>query len=47
MERLAKFVEFIEACPLGGANFPSRYQYYLEHGKLPQECSSRAVKKRK
>jgi DtxR family Mn-dependent transcriptional regulator len=47
MERLAKFVEFIEACPLGGANFPSRYQYYLEHGELPQECSSRAVKKRK
>jgi DtxR family Mn-dependent transcriptional regulator len=47
MERLAKFVEFIEACPLGGANFPSRYEYYLEHGELPQECSNRSVKKRK
>jgi DtxR family Mn-dependent transcriptional regulator len=47
MERLAKFVEFIEACPLGGANFPSRYEYYLEHGKLPQDCSNRGVKKRK
>jgi DtxR family transcriptional regulator, Mn-dependent transcriptional regulator len=47
MERLAKFVEFIEACPLGGANFPSRYEYYLEHGKLPQDCSRRSVKKRK
>jgi DtxR family Mn-dependent transcriptional regulator len=47
MERLAKFVEFIEACPLGGANFPSRYEYYLEHGKLPQDCSKRSVRKRK
>jgi len=47
MERLAKFVEFIEACPLGGTNFPSRYEYYLEHGELPQDCSKRSVKRRK
>jgi DtxR family Mn-dependent transcriptional regulator len=47
MERLTKFVEFIEACPLGGANFPSRYEYYLKHGELPQGCSNRGVKQRK
>ena len=47
MERLAKFVEFIEACPLGSANFPSRYEYYIEHGELPQDCSKNSVKKRK
>jgi DtxR family Mn-dependent transcriptional regulator len=47
MERLAKFVEFIEACPLGSANFPSRYEYYLEHGELPRDCSNRGAKKRK
>ena len=47
MERLAKFVEFIEACPLGGANLPSRYEYYLEHGKLPQDCLKRSERKRK
>jgi DtxR family Mn-dependent transcriptional regulator len=46
MDRLAKFVEFIEACPLGGTNFPSRYEYYLEHGELPQDCSNRSMKKR-
>ncbi len=46
MERLTKFVEFIGACPLGGANFPSRYEYYLEHGELPQDCSNRGVKKK-
>jgi len=47
LERLAKFVEFTEACPLGGANFPSRYEYYLEHGKLPRDCTKRGLKKRK
>jgi DtxR family transcriptional regulator, Mn-dependent transcriptional regulator len=47
MERLARFVEFMEACPLGGASFPSRYEYYLEHGKLPQDCSKRGMKKKK
>ncbi len=47
MERLTKFVEFVEACPLGGANFPTRYEYYLEHGELPQDCSSRGVRKKK
>ena len=47
MERLTKFVEFIGACPLGGANFPSRYEYYLEHGELPQDCSNRGAEKRK
>jgi len=47
MERLAKFVEFIGACPLGRANFPSRYEYYLEHGELPQDCSNRGMKKGK
>ena len=46
MERLAKFVEFMEACPMGGANFPARYEYYLEHGELPQDCFRRSMKKR-
>jgi hypothetical protein len=47
MERLIKFVEFIGACPLGGSNFPGRYEYYLKHGELPQDCSNRSVKKKK
>jgi DtxR family Mn-dependent transcriptional regulator len=47
MDRLTKFVEFIDACPLGGANFPTRYEYYLEHGELPQDCSKRGVMTRK
>ncbi|MFP3879388.1 MAG: metal-dependent transcriptional regulator [Dehalococcoidia bacterium] len=46
MDRLAKFVEFIDACPLGRTNFSSRYEYYLQHGVLPPDCSKRGVKRR-
>jgi hypothetical protein len=47
MDRLAKFVEFIEACPQGGTNFSSRYGYYLEHGELPEDCANRRINRRK
>ena len=43
MERLAKFMEFMEACPMGGANLPATYEYYLEHGELPRDCLRRSV----
>jgi DtxR family Mn-dependent transcriptional regulator len=42
LERVIKFIEFVEACPLGEANFPKRYQYYLEHGQPPEECRERS-----
>lgn len=45
MERLARFVDFMGACPLGSANCSSRYEYYLEHGKLPRDCSTRSTRK--
>ncbi len=45
MERLTKFLQFMEACPLGGANFPARYKYYLKYGELPGECLERGLKK--
>jgi DtxR family Mn-dependent transcriptional regulator len=38
LERIIKFIEFIEACPLEEPNFPKRYRYYVEHGELPPEC---------
>jgi len=47
MERITKFVEFIEACPLGEANFPKRYKYYLEYGQPPQECLEGSVRRGK
>ena len=42
LERVIKFIEFIEACPLGEASFPKRYKYYLEHGQPPEECRVRS-----
>lgn len=45
LERVIKFIEFIKACPLGGDNFSSRYNYYLEHGELPGDCSRRSINK--
>jgi len=47
LERVIKFIEFIEACPLGEANFPKRFKYYLEHGQPPEECLERSVRKGK
>ena len=41
LERIIKFIEFIEACPLEEPNFPKRYRYYVEHGELPPECLER------
>jgi Mn-dependent transcriptional regulator len=46
LERVIKFIEFIEACPLGEANFPQRYKYYVEHGELPKECLARASQRK-
>lgn len=46
LERIVKFIEFIEACPLEEPNFPKRYRYYLEHGELPPECLERGLGER-
>lgn len=47
LERLAKFVEFIEACPKGEPPWLANYIYYLKHGKLPRECSGMVSKKKR
>jgi len=41
VDRLAKFVGFMEACPLGDGGLSGRYQYYLQHGRLPKICLER------
>lgn len=45
LQRVIKFIEFIQACPLEEPNFPKRYKYYLEHGRLPGECLARGLEK--
>ena len=44
LERLAKFIEFVEACPQGEPLWLKNYGYYLEHGELPEECPGRSLK---
>ena len=42
LERLAKFMEFVEACPQGEPSWLRNYSYYLEHGVIPGEgCPSK------
>ena len=42
--RLAKFMEFMQACPEGEPYWLKNYSYYLEHGELPEECPGRGSK---
>jgi len=37
LERLAKFMEFVEACPQGEPSWLRNYGHYLEHGVIPDE----------
>lgn len=46
-ERMVKFIEFIQAGPLGETNFPERYRYYLEHGELPKQRLVRGLKEKR
>ena len=44
-EGMTKFIEVIEMCLEGEANFSKRYKYYLEHGEFPKRCLARGLKK--
>jgi DtxR family Mn-dependent transcriptional regulator len=38
IERLIKFVEFLEVCPRGGTEWIKKFAYYYEHGRDVEEC---------
>jgi len=38
MEKLAKFVEFVLNRPQGEPEWLKNFNYYFEHGELPEEC---------
>lgn len=43
LERLAKFMEFVAACPQDEPSWLRNYSYYLEHGEIPPDgCPSKA-----
>ncbi len=47
LERIIKFIEFVEACPQGEVNLPKRYKHYLEPGELPEDCLGKGLRERK
>ena len=38
IERLVKFVEFLETCPRGGQDWIKNFAFYYEHGNDAEEC---------
>ena len=45
LERLAKFVEFVLTRPRGKPEWLKGFDYYFEHGELPQEYVARCSRK--
>ena len=41
LERLIKFLKFIEECPQGTPNWLKSLHYYFKTGKRPEECPKR------
>ena len=39
LERILLFLEFISKCPRDQPNFLRHFQYFVETGKYPEECS--------
>ncbi len=42
LERLTKFIEFIETCPEGEPLWLSSFHYFAKHGVRPEHCGVRA-----
>lgn len=38
MERIVKFIKFIETCPEGEPLWLSRFRYFVKHGEHPEKC---------
>jgi DtxR family Mn-dependent transcriptional regulator len=38
LERLVKFIDFVEDCPRGGSSWTKRFVYYCEHGLSTERC---------
>ncbi|MCP2599248.1 metal-dependent transcriptional regulator, partial [Candidatus Aminicenantes bacterium AC-335-B20] len=38
MERILKFIEFIEICPKKSPNWLNNFYYFVKTGKLPEIC---------
>lgn len=41
LERMKKFIRFIETCPEGYPNWLKSFNYYVKHGKRPSTCAKK------
>jgi len=44
LERIIKFINFIETCPQGKPDWLDSFYYFVEHKKRPPHCKIRALK---
>lgn len=42
LERLAKFLEFADACPREQPSWLKGYFHFIEHGEIPETCPAKA-----
>ena len=38
LDRMVKFIKFIETCPEGFPNWLKSFNYYVKHGRRPESC---------
>jgi DtxR family Mn-dependent transcriptional regulator len=43
-QRLVRFVEFLDACPVQPDGWQERFRYFREHGQLPASCARCAAR---
>jgi len=41
LERIVKFIEFIESCPEGDPEWLSSFYYFVKHGRRPDSCKTK------
>jgi DtxR family Mn-dependent transcriptional regulator len=39
LERLIKYIEFVENCPLAGSHFSEQFKYFCQHGFSRDKCA--------
>jgi len=45
MDRMIKFIKFVDTCPEGYPEWLKNFNYYAKHGKRPAVCHKRSVSK--
>jgi len=44
LDRMVKFIKFIETCPEGYPEWLKSFNYYVKHGKRPKSCKKKRAR---